>query len=65
MPQNPAQVEVAMTLLCSAGEGLVRGGMDRESVSRGMLLATLKLVHPISDLAQSADWLRQMRADWI
>jgi translation elongation factor EF-Tu-like GTPase len=60
MPKNPPQVEAAMTLLCAAGDGLVKGGMDREDVARGMLLAALKTVHPIADLAQQADWLRQM-----
>ena len=34
--------------------------MHREDVARRMLLAALKVVHPIAGLAQQAQWLRDM-----
>ncbi len=60
MAKNDPQVEAAMNILAAAAEGLVQGGMNRESVARGMLLAALQVVHPITGLAGQAKWLRDM-----
>lgn len=59
MAVNTPAVATVARMMSGGAEELIKVGMDREDVARGMLLAALKVVYPIADLAQQAEWLRK------